>query len=264
MSEGSSDEVQDHTIRNDNTHDKEVQEAIEEMERLMNPTEISPSENKDFTIGRIPQQNTDLKTLVQKLKIKIDELVLRKDKSCFMCREELRSVKTACNHDLEVAKNEYSDKLEDLGDLLTQKNASNKKGKHFIICERLEYEDLHDRLRVTSDDCNKLRKDLDDQKFVDSVVRQDKVGKVGKVRKVDKQVEKIKPELSNMEKVRQLDKMDGKIEGKKVQKLKQKNFRLKEELEAINSHVGNMEELITVMKEQRRHYIGLLQQANKI
>lgn len=34
MSEGSTDESQDHTIRNDNTHDKEVQEAIEEMERL--------------------------------------------------------------------------------------------------------------------------------------------------------------------------------------------------------------------------------------
>jgi len=255
MSEGSSsDEVQDHTIRNDNTHDKEVREAIEEMERLMSPLETSsPSENKDFTIGRITQQNTDLKTLVQKLKIKIDELVLRKDKSCFMCREELRSVKSACNSDLELAKNEYSEKLEDLGDLLTQKNASNKKGKHFIICERHEYEDLHDRLRITSDDCNKLRKDLDDQKFVDSVVKQDKLAKVEKV--------KAKPQLSNSDKVRQLD---AKFDGKKVQKLKQKNFRLKEELEAINSHVGNMEELITVMKEQRRHYIGLLQQANKL
>ena len=85
---------------------------------LLSPLETSPSsENKDFTIGRITQQNTDLKTLVQKLKIKIDELVLRKDKSCFMCREELRSVKSACNSDLELAKNEYSEKLEDLGDL---------------------------------------------------------------------------------------------------------------------------------------------------
>lgn len=253
MSEGSTDESQDHTIRNDNTHDKEVQEAIEEMERLMNPAEISPSENKDFTIGRLTQQNADLKTLVQKLKVKIDELVLRKDKSCFMCREELRSVKSACQSDLEHAKNEYSEKLEDLGELLTQKNASNKKGKHFIICERHEYEDLHDRLRATSDDCNKLRKDLDDQRFVDSVVRQEKATKVERV--------KVKPELSNSEKVRQFD---GKTDGKRVQKLKQKNFKLKEELEAINSHVGNMEELIAVMKEQRRHYIGLLQQANKL
>ena len=29
-----SDEIKDHTVRNDNIHDKEVQEAIEEMERL--------------------------------------------------------------------------------------------------------------------------------------------------------------------------------------------------------------------------------------
>ena len=212
---------------------------------------IEPNaDNKDFTIGKLSQQNSDLKNLVKTLKTKIDELVIRKEMSCFMCREELRSCQRNCQDDLETAKNDYLEKLEDLGEQLTkinEQNSKSAKGKFFIICERDEYENLHDRLRISSDDCSKLRKELEDQKFVNSVVGKKDAKerkKSGTVIVTDSPVDK------NSE--------------KKVQSLKRKNFRLKEELDAINSHVGNMEELITVMKEQRRHYIGLLQQANKI
>ena len=84
---------------------------------------IEPNnDNKDFTIGKLSQQNSDLKNLVKTLKTKIDELVIRKEMSCFMCREELRSCQRNCQDDLETAKNDYLEKLEDLGEQLTKIN----------------------------------------------------------------------------------------------------------------------------------------------
>ena len=60
--------IADHTIRNDTRHDAEVQQALITTEGILNTT------TKDFEIGRLSQQNEDLRTLVTTLKERIDEL----------------------------------------------------------------------------------------------------------------------------------------------------------------------------------------------
>ena len=54
MSE-SSDETAaaDHTIKNDANHDKCVQEAIEDMDRILNSSLNGSESNKDFAIGKL-------------------------------------------------------------------------------------------------------------------------------------------------------------------------------------------------------------------
>merc|ERR1711879_315133 len=108
-------------------------------ETLAKTTALLAVDTKDFTIGKLTQQNEDLVKLITTMKENIDELILRKDKSCFMCRESLKLTKRNCESELEAAKNNYEDRLNDLGELLNQKNLKQKSGKHFIICERSEY-----------------------------------------------------------------------------------------------------------------------------
>ena len=40
----------------------------------------------------------------------------------------------------------------------------------------------------------------------------------------------------------------------KIKSMKRKNFRMKEEVAAKDAHIANLEELLMVMKEQRKHY----------
>ena len=136
------------------------------MDRILNSSLNGSESNKDFAIGKLTngfwkkksflkigiffwqsqnhlwtQQNTDLKNLVQTLKARIDELVIRKDMSCFMCREELRGVKRDCQTNLDTAKTEYHEKLEDLGEILTKRNENSKSGKYaeeFILQTQLK------------------------------------------------------------------------------------------------------------------------------
>lgn len=53
--------IQDHTIRNDTRHDDEIRVALEDTEILLNKTTSGEDDSKDVVIGRLSQQNDDLK-----------------------------------------------------------------------------------------------------------------------------------------------------------------------------------------------------------
>ena len=170
--------------------------------------------------------------VVSSLQSDMKELILRKDKSCFMCRESLKLTKLNCDKELEKTKADYEDRLHDLGQLLNQKNLEHKSGKHFIICERNEYDDLHDRLRET---CTQLQKLKNEPNIVEKVTVVEKPLEIEKLRFVS--------DPNN---------------DRKVKSLKRKNFRLKEEILNISQHVYNLEELLSVMKTQKEHYLEIL------
>jgi len=121
--------------------------------RSLNESDIEHVSKIAIQLGKIEKENDDLRVQLESSITEVEDLRLRKDLSCVMCREGMKNAQIEKDREICRLEKRFNEEIEEMENLLfevQQKLADRTKepmpeGKYWIFMQREEYDDLVQR-----------------------------------------------------------------------------------------------------------------------